>query len=169
MPEVAIFDLLHERFAAEKIRAEIGGEPGRDHEKLVAGNFRERNGAARGNEMRAPLEDEAGVPERENGEKGDGGGESGALRTEELSGAVEENGEAEDEKRSERDEEAVAVGRDAGPVRITGNEKIKSEKGGEKGSGGAGLPPPKNKKAGDGEKKNRCPGEQTMIGREKHG
>jgi hypothetical protein len=169
LPEVAIFELLHEGFAAEKIGVEIGGEPGRDHEKLVVGNFRERNGAARGNEMRAPLEDEAGVPERENSEKANGGGESGALRAEELSGAVEENGEAEDEKRSERDEEAVAVGRDASPVRITGNEKIKSEKGGEKGSGGAALPTPKHEETDGGEKKNGRPGEQTMIGREKHG
>ena len=169
MPEVAIFELLHERFAAEKIGVEISGEPARDDEQLVVDNFGERNGAARGNEMRAPLEDEAGVPESGGGEKGDGGGESGALRTEELSGAVEENGEAEDEKRSERDEEAVAVGRDASPIRIAGNEKIKSEKGGKKGSGGAGLPPPENKKAEDGEKKNRRPGEQAVIGREEHG
>lgn len=48
-----------------------------------------------------------------------------------MSGAVKENGEAENEKWSERNEKAVAVGRDAGPIGVTGNEKVKSEKAGE--------------------------------------
>src|SRR5438445_5197664 len=143
---------------------EIGGELAGHDEKLVVDDFGKRNGAAGGNQVRAPLKNEAGVPEREDGEKDKRGGESGALGMEELSGAIEENGEAKNEKRSERNEKAVAVGRDPSPIGITGNEKIKSEKGGEKGRAGASLATPKDEKTGNGENKNGCPGEQTVTG-----
>src|SRR2546425_1516197 len=166
--EVAVLDPLHESFAVEKIGMEIGGELTGHDEKLVVDDFGKRNGAAGGNEMRAPLEDEAGVPESADGEKSDRGGEGGAAGAEELSGAVEENGEAENEKRSERNEKAVAVGRNARPIGITGNEKVKSEKGGEKRRAGAALATPENKKTEDGENKNGGPGKQTVIGGEKH-
>ena len=116
--------------------------------------------------MGAPLEDEAGVPEREDGEKSNRGGESGAAGAEELGDAAEENGEAENEKRSERNEKTVAVGRDAGPIGVTADEKIKREKGGEKRRAGARLPAPENEKASDGKEKNGRPGEQAVIGRE---
>ncbi len=115
------------------------------------------------------MEDEAGVPEREDRENEKRGGKSGAVGMEEWSGAIEENSEAENEEGRERNEKAVAVGRDAGPIGITGNEKIKGEKGGEKGSADAGLPPPENKKARYGEKKNGSPGEKAVVGGEKHG
>jgi len=148
---------------------EIGGELAGHDEKLVVDDFGKRNGAAGGNQVRAPLKNEASVPEREDGEKDKRGGESGALGMEELSGAIEENGEAKNEKRSERNEKAVAVGRDPSPIGIAGNEEIKSEKGSEKGRASAALPSPENKKTEDGENKNGCPGEQTVIGGEEHG
>ena len=44
--------------------------------------------------MRAPLEDEADVPESEAGEKSASSGKSGVAGAEELSGAVKENSEA---------------------------------------------------------------------------
>jgi len=122
--EVAVFDLLHEGFALEEVALEVGGELAGDDEELVVGDFGKRDGAACKNEMRAPLEDEASVPESEAGEKSASGGKSGAAGAEELSGAVKENGEAENEKWSERNEKAVAVGRDAGPIGVTGDEKI---------------------------------------------
>ncbi len=130
MLEVAVFDLLHEGFALENVALEIGGELAGHDEKLIADDFGKRNRAARGNKMRAPLEHQAGVPERSGGEKGERGGKSGARGTEELSRAIEKNGEAENEKRSERNKKAVAVRRDAGPIRVAGDENIKSEKGG---------------------------------------
>jgi hypothetical protein len=68
----------------------------------------------------------------------------------------------------ERDEEAVAVGRDAGPIGIAGDEKIKGKEGSEKGSAGATLPSPENKKASDREKENGRPGDKSVIGGEKH-
>src|SRR5258708_28305805 len=104
--------------------------------------------------MRAPLENEAGVPEGEDGENEKRGGKSGAAGMEQLSGEIEENSEAENEEGRERNEKAVAVGRDAGRIGITGNENIKSEKGGEKWKADAALPPPENKKSSDGKKKN---------------
>src|SRR5204862_132653 len=65
-----------------------------------------------------------------------------------------------------RDEKAVAVGRDASPIGITADEKIKSKKGREKGSANTALPPPENKKADDSEEKNRRPREKAVIGGE---
>lgn len=78
MLEVAVFDLLHEGFALEKIRAEIGGELAGDDEELIVDHFRERDGAARGDEMRTPLEHKADVPEDEECQECGSGGESGA-------------------------------------------------------------------------------------------
>src|SRR2546426_10195798 len=101
---------------------EIGGELTGHDEKLVVDDFGKRNGAAGGNEMRAPLEDEADVPESADGEKSDRGGEGGAAGAEELSGAGEENGEAENEKRRERNEKGGAGGRNARPNRRKGKE-----------------------------------------------
>src|SRR5258708_3678710 len=119
--------------------------------------------------MRAPLENEAGVPEGEDSENEKREGKSGAAGMEELSGAIEENSEAENEEGRERNEKAVAVGRDAGPIGITGNENIKSEKGGENRSAGAALPTPKDEETGNGNKKYGRPGEQAVVGGEKHG
>jgi len=167
--DVAVLDLLHEGFAAEKIGVQIGGELARNDEKLVVDDFGKRNGAASGNEMRAPLENEAGVPEGEDSENEKREGKSGAAGMEELSGAIEENSEAENEEGRERNEKAVAVGRDAGPIGITGNENIKSEKGGEKRSAGAALPRPKDEETSDGKKKHGSPGEKAVVGGEKHG
>jgi len=165
---IAFLDLLHESFAAKKIGVEVGGELAGHDEKLIADDFGKRNGAARGNKMRSPLEHQASVPESEDCENSASGGESSAAGAEKLSGAVEENGQAKNEKRSEGNEKAVTVGRDAGPIGVKGNEKVKSEKGGKKRSAGAALPPPEDEKASDGEKKNGRPGKQAVIGREKH-
>src|SRR6266478_2504745 len=118
--------------------------------------------------MRAPLEHQADVPERSGGKKGERGGERGTGGAEKLRGAIEKNGEAENEKRCERNEKAVAVRRDAGPIGVTGNEKVKREKGGEKRSADERFTAPENEKSDDGEKKNGRPGEKTVIGREKH-
>lgn len=127
---VAVFELLHQGFALEEVALEIGGELAGHDEKLIAEDFGKRDGAARGNEVRAPLEHEADVPKGSGGEKGEGGGARGAGGAEELRGAIEKNGEAENEKGSEGNKKAVAVRRDAGPIGVAGDENIKSEKGG---------------------------------------
>ena len=66
--EVAVFDLLHEGFALEEVALERHGKLPGDDKKLIVGDFGIRDGAARGNEMRTPLEHESGVPESEGGE-----------------------------------------------------------------------------------------------------
>ena len=73
MLEVAVFDLLHKSFALEEVTLEVGGELAGDEEELVVDDIGKRDWAARGDEMGAPLEDEAGVPESGGGEKNDGG------------------------------------------------------------------------------------------------
>ena len=166
--EVAVFDLLHERFAAEKIGLEILEKPAGHDEKLVVDNFGKGNGTARRNEMRAPLENQAGIPQSGEGKNGNGSGECGAAGAKELRGAIEKDRKAKNEKRSERNEKAVAIGRDAGPIGVTGNEKVKSEKTGEQRCANGWYAAAEEEKTGDGEKKNGRPGKQAVIGREKH-
>jgi len=92
--DVAVFDLLHEGFAIEEVALEVGGDLAGDKEELVVGNFGKRDRAAGRNEMCAPLENKAVVPESEDGKQANRSDEGGALGVEELSGAIEENGEA---------------------------------------------------------------------------
>ena len=82
--EIAVFDLLHEGFALEEIALEVGGELARHDEELVVGHFGKRDWAAGWNEMRTPLEDEAPVPESEDGEQGNHSDKGGALGAEPL-------------------------------------------------------------------------------------
>src|SRR6267143_3376821 len=140
-----------------------------DHEELVVGNFGERDGAARVNEMGTPLENEASIPESKDGEKSASSGEGGAAGAEELSGAIEENGEAENEKRSERNEKAIAVGRDAVPIGVTDDENVKGEEGDEQRSDDERFAAPEEEESDDGEEKNGRPSDQSMIGRKKDG
>ncbi len=135
---------------------------------MIADDFGKRNGAARGNKMRAPLEHQSGVPERSGGEKGERGSERGAGGAEEPRGAIEKNGEAKNKKRSERNEKTVAVRRDASPIRVAGDENIKSEKGGKQRSAHARFAAPEEEKSREGEKKNGSPEKKTVIGREEH-
>src|SRR5882762_4301993 len=92
--EIAVFDLLHEGFALEKVALEVGGELVGDGEKLIVGHFGKRDRAARRNEMGTPLENEAGVPcDREKNERGRGR-EGAARRAEELSEPLEQERQA---------------------------------------------------------------------------
>jgi hypothetical protein len=53
--EVALLDLLHEGFAFEKVVLNIGRNIARNDEELIVNHFREGDGAARGDQMGAPL------------------------------------------------------------------------------------------------------------------
>lgn len=86
-----------------------------------------------------------------------------------MRGAIEKNGEADDEKRSERNEKAISVGGNSGPVRIAGNKEIKSKKSREKRCADARFAAPEKKEANDREKKNGRPSQEAVIGREKDG
>ncbi len=118
--------------------------------------------------MRAPLEHQADVPERSGGKKGERGGERGTGGAEELRGAIEKNGEAENEKRSEGNEKTVAVRGDASPIGVAGDENIKSEKGGKQRNAEARFAAGEEKKPREGEKKNGSPEKKAVIGREEH-
>ena len=95
---VALLDLLHEGFALEEIFMEVGGELARHDDELIVNDFREGDRAARGDQMRAPLEHEAVVPEDEESQGDAGGSEGGSARAERLRGAVQENREAKNEE-----------------------------------------------------------------------
>jgi hypothetical protein len=95
---VALLDLLHEGFALEEIIMEVGGELARHGEELIVNDFREGDRAARGDQVRAPLEHEAVVPEDEESQGDASGSEGGSARAERLRGAVQENREAKNEE-----------------------------------------------------------------------
>ena len=61
--DVALFDLLHEAFTFGEVTTKIGGKLVRDFQKLIVNDFRKRDGAASGNQVRAPLEDQPHVPQ----------------------------------------------------------------------------------------------------------
>ena len=46
--EVTLLDLLHKRFAAQEITAQVGGKLAGHDQKLVVKDLGEKNGAARG-------------------------------------------------------------------------------------------------------------------------
>src|SRR5713101_4351693 len=87
--DVALLDLLHKRFAPEEVRAEIGAELAGHDEKLIVDHLRKRDGAARGNEMRAPLEHESRIPEDEEGKEGGSSSERCSAGAEEFGEAIE--------------------------------------------------------------------------------
>src|SRR5437016_5091550 len=140
--DIAVFDLLHEGFALEEVGLETRRELTGHDEELIVDHFRIRDGSAGGNQVCAPLEHEAGVPEDEEDQDGGDRGENSCGGAEDSSEALEENAEAENKEGRERNEEAIAVGRDAGPIGITGDEKIKRKKGCEKGSADTRFAPP---------------------------
>ena len=109
--DVALLDLLHKRFAPEEVSAEIGTKLARHDEKLIVDHLGKRDGAARGNEVRAPLEHESRVPEDEEGKEGGSSSERCSAGAEEFGEAIEEDAEADDEKRRKRNEKAVAKGK----------------------------------------------------------
>lgn len=87
---------------------------------------------------------------------------------EKLPEAIKGDREAEDEKRGERNEESIAIGRDAGPIWIARDKKIKSENACEERAADARLAAPKEKQAKGREKEHRSPGKQAVIGGEEH-
>src|SRR5258708_36412507 len=106
---IALFDLLHERLAAEEVGAQAAGEFARRDEKLIVDDFRKGNGTARGNQMRAPLEHKAAGPECEDGDDNTRGGQSGGAGTEEVGGAGEKKRGAEKGKGRRRKGEGGGV------------------------------------------------------------
>ncbi len=162
--DVAVFDLLHEGFALEEVGLEARRELAGDDEELIVDHLGDGDGAAGGNQVCAPLEHEAGVPKDEEGQDGGYRGESRSAGVEDSSEALQENAEAKNEERRQRDKKTVAVGRDAGPVRITGDEEVKGEEGGEQRSANARLVPAEENQSGNGEKKDGSPDKQAVVG-----
>src|SRR6516162_9199032 len=60
--DVPLFDLLHEPLTLEDVTAKIGGKLARHYENLIVCDFRERNRTTCGDQVCAPLEDQARVP-----------------------------------------------------------------------------------------------------------
>ncbi len=165
--DVALLDLAHQFFAAEKIIVEEAGDLARDDDELIVSSFGERDGAARGNEMSAPLKHETEIPGNETDEKRGGGERGGTEGGKFLGEALEKNGEADYEENGERNEKTIAEGRDARPVRIRGDEIVEGENGAEDRAADTRRFAPEKENADGGEEENRRPGKEAVIGGEK--
>jgi hypothetical protein len=160
---VPVFDLLHEGFALEEEAIEICAELAWDDEKLVVDDIAKIHRSTGGGEMRSPLEHEAGIPNDEQSDQGVGSGECQPGRRKSGGNSVEENGETDDEERSQRNEKSIAVGRDAGPIRVTRNEEIEAQERSEEGDADARFPAPENEKTKDGESHDGRPEKKAMV------
>ena len=60
---VTLLDLVHESFAMEEVRVELGGKLSGDGLELVTDQLGVRESAAGGDQVRAPLEDDSSIPE----------------------------------------------------------------------------------------------------------
>src|SRR5882762_7028116 len=166
--DIAFFNLLHEFPAPEEVGAQAVGELARHNEEMVVNCLRQRGGAAGGNEMRTPLKHEPSVPENEKSEHRRNCREGGRARAKHFCGAMKEEAQTHDEERNERNEQAVAEGRDSRPIGIAGDENVESEKGGEERNADGRFATGKKKEANDREQKNRRPKKQAVIRREKY-
>ena len=81
---------------------------------------------------------------------------------------MQEYGEAKDKEDGERNEKAIAEGRNAGPVRIRSHEVIESEHRDCSGPSDAGHLAPEKKNADGRKQENRSPRKETVIGGEKN-
>ena len=127
---VALFDLLHEGLALEKIRAELRRELAGNREKLIVEYLRKRDRSTCRNQMGTPLEHKPDIPKNEKSERYTREGQSGFARAKKLCETIEKNGEPKNEECSERDKEAVAVRGDTVPIRVASDEQVKDQESG---------------------------------------
>src|SRR5437879_3011357 len=122
--DVAILDLLHESFASEKVGPKFSRDLAGNDDELVAGNFRKRNRASRWNHMRAPLENETGIPHDQEKTERRGNSESAARGMKQYAESLEQHCKAKNEDGCERDKVPVSEGGRAMPIGITGNQVV---------------------------------------------
>src|SRR5256885_5856600 len=118
--------------------------------------------------MGTPLKHETEIPENETEEKRNGGERGGTERGKFLGDALQKNGEADHEENGERNEKTIAKGRDAGPVRIRGDEIVEGENGADDRPADAGRLAPKEKNTDGGEDEQRRPGKEAVVGGEEN-
>src|SRR5271163_3325405 len=119
--DVVFFDLLHHGFSFEEIGFEVAGDLAGNDEKLIVDHFAERNRAASGNQMRAPLKHESEIPENKTKKKRGGRGKRGTGFAEKSGGPFQKDTQAQNKDGGERKEKAVSKGRNAGPIGIAGD------------------------------------------------
>ena len=116
--DVALFNVTHQLASVGNVTLHSSGDLDRHHRYLIVRCLAPGNRAASGNQVRAPLEDEAKIPENQQ-DCGSLGGQPGVAFVPGAREIVDEACEAENEKNGEGDEEAVAEGREAVPILIT--------------------------------------------------
>ena len=90
--------------------------------ELVVSSLPEGDGSSGGQQVHTPLINEPEVPKHKARQYPNGNGQRGSGPFGATSNPFEEVGQPENEERRHRNEKAVAIGGDAGPIRIVGNE-----------------------------------------------
>src|SRR5690242_5682345 len=119
--------------------------------------------------MRSPLENEAGVPEDEENNKGSRSGEYEAGGAEQPCNALEKERQAKNENGSERNKVAVSKRGCAIPIGVAGNQVKEGGGGGRKVRGEDSCSPRNENKTDDRKQKDRGPSQNTVLGRQKDG
>src|SRR2546423_7442780 len=164
--EVALFDFADEFAAVEKITPQMRGNFARHHKKLIVDHRGPGDGSARGNQVRAPLKHERGVPEKEASKNCRNGGQRGAMRAKKRGQTIQKNAQAEDEQRRKRDEEPAPKRAYARPIRVAGNQDVEGKETCENRSARARLAPTEPNQSDDGKEQDRSPSKQSVLGGE---
>src|ERR1700751_1339977 len=130
---------------------------------LIVGDLSPGNRAASGDQVRAPLEDKAEVPQNENADDCWYRYRTNGSIAQEGRCGFKKDRQAEDKKYSQRNEKAIAVRRNARPVGIGSHEVIEDQQGAQNRKADGKKLAREQEKSDGGEQQDRRPGEQTVI------
>src|SRR5256714_7119108 len=164
--DVALFDFAHQFAAMEKITPQMRGNFARHDKKLIVDHRGPGDRSARGNQVRAPLKHERGVPEKEASENCRNSGERGALRAKKRGETVQKNAQTKDEQRRKRNEEPAPKRGYARPICVAGNQDVEGKETCEHRSARARLAPTEPNQSDDGKEQDRSPSKKSVLGGE---
>ena len=120
--DVPLLDLMHKLSAMKQVGTQSGRYFAGDGMKLIISGLTKGDRATGRNEVSSPLINHAQIPNHKAGEP-HAGHRNGKPAAREQSGEIiKKQGKPKNENGGEGDEEAIAEGRDARPIRIDSNK-----------------------------------------------
>lgn len=120
--DVLLLDLMHKLSPMKQVGTQLGRYFTGDGMKLIISCLPKGDRATGRNEVSSPLINHAEIPNHQAAEP-HAGHRNGKPAAREQSGKIiKKQGKAKNENGSEGDEEAIAEGRDARPIRVDGDE-----------------------------------------------
>ena len=120
--DVLLLDLTHKLSAMKQVGAQLGRYFTGDGVKLIISGLTKGDRATGRNEVSSPLINHAKIPNHQADEP-HAGHRNGKPAAREQSGEIiKKQGKPKNKNGGEGDEEAIAEGRDARPIRIDGDE-----------------------------------------------